>query len=183
MSGVALCHFITHVPDIKWGIVDFYGEKKISFDYLKRTYQPILPSLEFSKRRWDAGSEFTANLWIVNDYQYKLDALTLEWEVRYQNQATTCKGTITQDISSDSANKLTDLKWSLPKDAEGEFEVVLSLKDQQGNEIANNHYVLLVGNQEQAKQQSLAYLAEAQERLEQHGHCVYRYWPEMWDNQ
>ncbi|MGL6314343.1 glycoside hydrolase family 2 protein [Vibrio sp. WXL103] len=181
MSGVALCHFITHVPDIKWGVVDFYGEKKISFDYLKRTYQPVLPSLEFSKRRWDAGSKFNANLWIVNDYQHALEGVTLEWEVFYQGKPTGCKGELTQDVAIDSATQLAGIEWLVPSDAEKEFEVVLTLKDQQGVEIANNHYVLLIGNQEQAKEQSLKFLAEAQERLERHGHCIYRYWPEMWD--
>ncbi|NLS14210.1 glycoside hydrolase family 2 [Vibrio sp. SM6] len=183
MSGVALCHFITHVPDIKWGVVDFYGEKKISFDYLKRTYQPLLPSLEFSKRRWDAGSNFHANLWLVNDYQYLLEDLTLEWQVLYQGQATECNGSITQSVKVDSATQLATIDWQVPSGAQGEFEIALSLKDRSGKEVANNHYVLLIGNQEQAKQQSLAYLAQAQERLERHGHCIYRYWPEMWDNE
>ncbi|WP_394239620.1 glycoside hydrolase family 2 protein [Vibrio astriarenae] len=180
MSGVALCHFITHVPDIKWGVVDFYGEKKISFDYLKRTYQPLLPSLEFSKRRWDAGKTFNGNLWIVNDHQYTFEGTTLNWSILYQGNEV-ASGSLTQDVGLDCAVNLSEIAWPIPADAEGEFEVKLSLKDSSGDELANNHYVLLVGNQEKAKEQSLAYLAEAQERLERHGHCVYRYWPEMWD--
>lgn len=182
MSGVALCHFITHVPDIKWGVVDFYGEKKISFDYLKRTYQPLLPSLEFEKRRWDAGKEFKANVWVINDYQDKQSQLTLEWEIKYQGISTECKGSITQDIAVDSSTQLSAIKWTVPADAKGEFEVLLTLKNQEGDTVADNQYLLLVGNQAQAKQQSLDYLAEAKQRLDRHGHSVYRYWPEMWDN-
>jgi beta-mannosidase len=182
MSGVALCHFITHVPDIKWGVVDFYGEKKISYDYLKRTYQPLLPSLEFSKRRWQAGEPFEANLWIVNDYQREYSELSLEWTVRYQDQNTECEGSIMADVDADSASNLQPIKWVLPRDAKGDFEVYLTLKDSTGKEVATNHYTLLVGDQQQAKQQSLDYLAKAQQRLEEHGHCVYRYWPEMWES-
>jgi beta-mannosidase len=181
MSGVALCHFITHVPDIKWGVVDFYGEKKISYDYLKRTYQPLLPSLELVKRRWDPASTFEANLWIVNDYQHEFSELTLEWEVLYQGQPTESKGSVVTDVALDSATKISDIQWLLPANAQGEFDVFLTLKDPQGNKLANNEYKLLVGNQQLAKQQSLEYLAKAQKRLEENGHCVYRYWPEMWE--
>ncbi len=181
MSGVALCHFITHVPDIKWGVVDFYGEKKVSYDYLKRTYQPLLPSLEFSKRRWRAGEPFNANLWIVNDYQHRYSGLTMEWSVRYQGESTVCKGTVMTDVDMDSSTRVHSIEWLLPADANGEFEVFLALKNSAGEELSTNHYTLLVGDQELAKQKSLDYLAKAQQRLDEHGHCVYRYWPEMWE--
>ncbi|WP_406610391.1 glycoside hydrolase family 2 protein [Agarivorans sp. JK6] len=180
MSGVAICHFITHVPDIKWGVVDFYGEKKISFDYLKRTYQPLLPSLQFEKRRWQAGEVFSASLWVVNDYQHAYQQLSYEWQVVYQGQvcASNC---INLDVLADSSAKFSELEWRLPNDASGELEVRLALKNQQGESLASNAYRLLVGEQLAAKQQSLAYLAEAQARLDKYGHSVYRYWPEMWE--
>ncbi|WP_026971439.1 glycoside hydrolase family 2 protein [Aliagarivorans marinus] len=181
MSGVALCHFITHVPDIKWGVVDFYGEKKIAFDWLKRTYQPLLPSLHFDKRRWSAGEAFNGGLWIINDYQHGYDGLSLEWQVEYQGKPV-AEGKVSADVAIDSAEQFGAIDWQLPADAEGQFEVRLSLKSADGEELSNNHYVLLVGDQAQAKQKSLEYLAEAQAKLDKHGHCVYRYWPEMWEN-
>lgn len=181
MSGVALCHFITHVPDIKWGVVDFYGEKKIAFDWLKRTYQPLLPSLHFDKRRWSAGEAFNGGLWIINDYQHSYDGLSLEWLVEYQGKPV-AEGKVSADVAIDSAKQFGAIDWQLPADAEGQFEVRLSLKSADGEELSNNHYVLLVGDQAEAKQKSLEYLAEAQAKLDKHGHCVYRYWPEMWEN-
>ncbi|WP_026958308.1 glycoside hydrolase family 2 protein [Aliagarivorans taiwanensis] len=181
MSGVALCHFITHVPDIKWGVVDFYGEKKIGFDWLKRTYAPLLPSLHFDKRRWSAGEAFNGGLWIINDYQHGYEGLSLEWQVEYQGKPV-AEGKVSADVAIDSAKQFGAIDWQLPADAEGQFEVRLSLKSADGEELSNNHYVLLVGDQAQAKQKSLEYLAEAQAKLDKHGHCVYRYWPEMWEN-
>lgn len=179
MSGVALCHFITHVPDIKWGVVDFYGEKKISFDYLKRTYQPLLPSLAFSKRRWTSGSAFKGQLWIVNDFQHSYQDLTLEWCIQCGEDVT--KGdVIIANVGSDSAVEFSDLDWTVPEGLEDSFEVTLRLIDDEGKLLAENHYVLLIGDQQHAKAKSLAFLAEAQERLEKHGHSIYRYWPEMW---
>ena len=180
MSGVAICHFITHVPDIKWGVVDYYGKKKTSFDWLKRTYQPLLPSLQFDKRRWDAGSSFKGGLWIVNDYQHAYSNLTLEWKVLYEGQETGVAGSKQVDVALDSAKHFVDIDWKLPNNAKGTFDVEILIKDENGELLADNFYTLLVGNQEAAKAQSLTYLAEAQARLDKYGHSIYRYFPEMW---
>lgn len=183
MSGVALCHFITHVPDIKWGVVDYYGKKKIAFDWLKRTYAPLIPSLHFDKRRWNEGSEFTGKLWIVNDYQTAFDEVTLEWQIMYQGKTTDAAGSKNVNVKKDSAESFLDVNWKIPADAVGTFDVAVAIKDSNGHELANNNYTLLIADQAQAKAKSLAYLAEAQGRLDKYGHSVYRYWPEMWEEQ
>ncbi|WP_341938296.1 glycoside hydrolase family 2 protein [Marinimicrobium sp. C2-29] len=180
MSGVAICHFMTHWPDIKWGVIDYYGEKKRSFDYLKRTYQPLLPSLQFDRRRWQAGEAFNAQIWVVNDYQYEHDALTLGWTLRYQDRETGVAGHKVIDVGADSSSRYANIEWLLPSNAQGQFTVSLVLKNASGEVVADNDYVLLVGDQKAAKAQSLAYLAQVQERLDQFGHNVYRYWPERW---
>ncbi|MGB5512591.1 MAG: sugar-binding domain-containing protein [Woeseiaceae bacterium] len=181
MSGVALCHFMTHVPDIKWGVIDYYGKKKPAFDWLKRTYQPLLPSMQFDKRRWNPGTEFTASLWIVNDFQNAFDHHVLEWRVLYKDKETSTAGSQNVGIDPDSSKHVVDIGWTLPTDASGTFEVVIEIKNKEGDTVCDNHYTLLVGDQEAAKAQSLKYLDDAQRRLDKHGHSVYRYWPEMWE--
>ncbi|MCM2679707.1 glycoside hydrolase family 2 protein [Echinimonas agarilytica] len=180
MSGVSLCHFMTHVPDIKWGIIDYYGKKKLAFDWLKRTYQPLLPSLNFEKRRWSAGSKFHADIWVVNDHQFDYSDLTLSWVVKYQSKATDAAGSVEIQVATDSAEQFVDIDWDIPADAEGTFDIEITLSNAQGEQIADNCYTLLIGDQAAAKQQSLDYLAEAEEKLAKYGHSIYRYWPEMW---
>ncbi|MCU4675628.1 glycoside hydrolase family 2 [Catenovulum sp. 2E275] len=181
MGGVALCHFMTHVPDIKWGVIDYYGEKKLSFDWLKRTYAPLLPSLHFEKRRWDAGSKFSADLWVLNDYHKAFSNLTLEWKVIYDGFQTEVAGSQTVDVASDDAKNYVTINWDVPANAKGTFEIAVCLKDENGETISDNHYTLLVGSQQAAKAQSLKFLAEAEERLAKCGHSIYRFFPEMWE--
>ena len=183
MSGVALCHFITHVPDIKWGVVDYYGKKKIAFNWLKRSYAPLIPSLQFNKRRWNEGSEFTAQLWIVNDYQKAFENVTLEWKIMYQGKKTRAAGTQLVNVKQDSAEAFIDINWLIPTDAVGTFEVAVAVKGSDGNVLANNHYTLLIADQAQAKEKSLRYLAKAQAQIDKYGHSIYRYWPNMWEEQ
>ena len=172
---------MTHVPDIKWGVIDYYGKKKPAFEWLKRTYQPLLPSMQFDKRRWHPGTEFTASLWIVNDFQNAFDDHALEWRVFYDGEETGAAGSQKVSIEPDSARRFVDIDWTLPNDAQGTFEIDVAIRDSAGEVIADNRYTLLVGDQQAAKAQSLEYLSEALERLDKHGHSVYRYWPEMWE--
>lgn len=181
MGGVSLCHFMTHVPDIKWGIIDYYGKKKLAFDWLRRTYQPLLPSLHFEKRRWDAGSTFNADLWIVNDNHKAYSNLTLEWKVIYDGFQTEVSGSKVVSVASDDAHNLVPISWNVPANAKGTFEIAVCIKDADGKEIADNHYTLLVGNQAAAKAQSLEFLDGAIKKMEKCGHSIYRFWPEMWE--
>ncbi|WP_353827727.1 glycoside hydrolase family 2 protein [Agromyces sp. SYSU T0242] len=179
MSGVSLCHFMTHVPDIKWGVIDYYGRKKASFDWLRRTYQPVLPSLEFAKRRWSPGERFEASAWVVNDLQRDLGTPVLEWSVVDATGATVASGSSSVDIPADSSVRVCPVSWELPDDASGTFRVLLELRGDAG-QLGENEVVLLVGDQAEAKARSLAFKAEADERIREHGHSIYRYWPEMW---
>ncbi len=183
MSGVALCHFMTHVPDIKWGVIDYYGRKKASFDWLKRTYQPVLPSLEFEKRRWSAGDRFDAMAWVINDYHRDLGPVRLDWQVLTGDGQRAASGSTQIDVVADSAAAVTAVSWQVPTDAVGTFDVTLSLTSEDGTPIAENAYTLLVGDQDAAKARSLAMKQDAATRLEQHGHSVYRYWPDMWSEE
>ena len=168
-------------PVVSWSSRDYYGKKKLAFDWLQRSYQPLLPSLHFEKRRWNPGSDFKACVWIVNDYHRRFAGHTLEWHVSYDGEATATAGSLGVHIDADSAEQFASIDWTLPSTAAGNFEIAVAIKDPDGEVVADNHYTLLVGDQESAKAQSLKFLDEAMERLDRHGHSVYRYWPEMWE--
>ncbi|RKF17956.1 glycoside hydrolase family 2 [Alginatibacterium sediminis] len=180
MSGVSLCHFITHWPDIKWGIVDYYGEKKISYDYVYKAYQPLLPSLEFEKRRWNPGSSFVAKIWIVNDFHHSYAGLTLTWEILASEQELATGTILDIDVLKDSSKLFEEIECLIPEHLSDSFTVVLKLKD--GDSVlSSNRYELLIGDQSLAKQRSLEHLALSKKNADKYGLSVYRYWPEHWN--
>ena len=110
VSAVALCHFLTYLPDIKWGIVDYYGKKKVAFDHVRRAYQPLLVSLEYQKRRWREGEELQADIWIVNDHHHAHGQLTLEWRVLDSQGQPIDEGNKPVDVAPDSSAKFHELR-------------------------------------------------------------------------
>ncbi|MDC7235625.1 MAG: glycoside hydrolase family 2 TIM barrel-domain containing protein [Spirochaetales bacterium] len=178
MSGVALCHFITHWPDIKWGLLDYYGVKKESFDFVRQSYQPLLPSIQFDRRRWKPGELFSSEVWIVNDYHRDYEEAVCSWNILYNGKVQSEGQRSSLTIAGDSSQKIADMKWQLPEDSNGTFDIAIEITDRTGTVLSSNRYKLLVGDQEAAKKQSLKYLAESQERVKKYGLSTYRYWPE-----
>jgi len=152
-SGIALCHYITYWPDMKWGIVDNYQVPKRSYDYVQRAYQPLLVSLRFDRRRWKDDETFKGQLWIINDtyraYQNCRIALTVCDE---RGKDLNKQGIEVATIAPDSSASIGDVAWPIAGQADKHFTIFLSLTDAQGKEISSNEYMLLIGDQEAARE-------------------------------
>lgn len=188
-SGIGLCHFITHWPDIKWGIVDYYGEKKTCFDNVKRAYQPVLPSLDYVKRRWNPGETFDGGLFVVNDTFTAYPGATLAWNVTGPGGAS-ASGKVNCDVDGDSGKEFGRMTWEVPtgaKPAAGSlyavptFAVALKLTAADGTVIAENEHVLLVDDQAEAKAEFGRLDDATRKKWGAFGKSYYRYHPELWD--
>ena len=153
-SAIAICHLMTFAPDFKWGIVDYFQEKKRSFDFVRRAYQPLLPSIQFAKRRWLPGQTFAGKLWITNDFSHAFDNCTLEAHI------TDAAGTVVHktstplsSIPADSSATISDLTWKVAGQIGDTFRVNLTLTGSDGKTLSTNYYDLLVGDQDKARKE------------------------------
>ena len=178
-SAVALCHFMTYLPDIKWGIVDYYGKKKTAFEYVKRAYQPLLPSLEVEKRRWREGEVLEAGIWIVNDFQHGFDGLTLGWKVRDPEGALLEEGSKAIDVVADSSAKFHRLACTVRGRDSEFFTVEMNLTAADGAVLAENSHTLSIGDQEQAKAHCVSLHKQMEDEKQDLGKGYYRYHPEL----
>ncbi|MDZ8117804.1 glycoside hydrolase family 2 protein [Pontiella agarivorans] len=177
LSCVALCHFMTHMPDIKWGIIDYYGDKKLSFDYVKRAYQPVLASVHYEKKRWDAGETFEAELWVVNDLHEELSGAKLNWEI-VAGGKTVAEGAVDADIESNSAAAIAPIRWTVEGERFEFFNVNVALMNAAGEMLSENTHPLLIDSQEEGKMKLKAMHQANGKRIEEYGPTYYRYFPE-----
>ncbi|SDW34944.1 beta-mannosidase [Lutibacter oricola] len=147
-SAISICHYITFAPDMKWGIVDYYKQPKISYDYVKRAYQPLLVSLEHGRRRWLPGEDFIGKLWVVNDLYKDFKACKAE-VVFYDNNKNEVKREIVTigNVAEDSSKKYATLKCKVPGKLGDQFHVEIEMKDKSGKVVSENNYLLLVGDE------------------------------------
>ncbi len=181
VSAVALCHFLTYLPDIKWGIIDYYGRKKLAFDHVKRAYQPLLVSLEYAKRRWRPGEVFEAEIWGVNDLHRDFKGISLEWRVLDPDGKVLGEGGKAIDIKADGAEALHSLRCTIQGREGAFFTVELALKERSGTVLSENTHILSVGDQQKAKQHCQRIHAELMEEKENLGKGYYRYHAELWN--
>ncbi len=181
VSGVALCHFMTNWPIIKWDIVDYYGENKKSYEYVRRCYEPLLPSLQFNKRRWLPGENFEGNLYVINDYYKTYSDIAYQYEVLNADKQVVYTGDLQINIGENSSVSYGKVNWKVEGNVSESFYIRLTLKD--GNSvIASNEYCLLIADQEEAKKVALELYKEMHKGRDVFGKGYYRYTPEMIEN-
>jgi len=170
---------MTYLPDIKWGIIDYYGQKKTAFDYVARAYQPVLVSLEYTKRRWRDGETLEAAIWVVNDHHHRYDQLRLGWRVLDSGGGTLHEGVKSVSLDPDSSEKFHDLSSEV-RGSEGEFFTVeLSLTKDDGTVLSENFHTLSIGDQERAKTHCVELHRQMEDSKQNLGKGYYRYHPEL----
>ena len=154
LSGIALCHFITYWPDMKWAIVDNYQQPKRSFDFVQKAYQPLLISLNFNKRRWQRNEPFKGEIWVINDLYENFSGCTAMISFKDERGKILKHEQFTLGhIAGNSAKKFVNISADILFGLEDKFFVELALNDDTGKLISNNNYFFLVGNQAQASAQ------------------------------
>ncbi|AWV96763.1 glycoside hydrolase family 2 protein [Arcticibacterium luteifluviistationis] len=176
-SAVCICHYITFAPDFKWGIVDYYQEKKRSFDHVKKAYQPVLASLEFKQRRWEVGSVLKGNFWVVNDLYETFENCTATIGIKNdEGEVLVTEELVIENIAVDSALKIESFEFDVDSRFTKRFWAFVILKDAKGQVISENDQLLLIGNQEAAKKELNRIGSEAIETKELYGTAnYYRY--------
>lgn len=154
LSGIALCHFITYWPDIKWGIIDNYQKPKRSYEFVKRAYQPLLISLHFNKRRWHNDESFVGEIWVINDLYETYKNCTVELEIKDDSGNSLKKSEFNiSKIAENSAAKFFVINEDVLSSIEKQFTVHLKLKNNTDEILSANEYLFLIGDQAEASAQ------------------------------
>lgn len=173
-SAICICHYITFAPDMKWGIVDYYQQPKLSYDYLRLAYQPLLISLDYEKRRWLPGEEFEGKLWVVNDLFDEFAGCAAK--VTFRNADHKEVKTEVVDlgtITPDSSTAYATVKCTVPGSLEDQFFVDLEMTDTAGRMLSSNHYFLLVADENIDLPKLREIGSEAIDRKQKYGSCNY----------
>ena len=181
LSGIALCHWITYWPDMKWGIIDAYQNPKRSYEYVKKAYQPLLVSLDFTKRRWHNDEVFKGEIWIVNDLYKEFKNGQVEMIVKDDGGRILKSDSFSvKKIGENATFKLQNINWDVLGKVEKKFYVELSLKNHTGKKLSSNNYFFLIGDQKQA---TLQFKEMQKEMLRLNAKYTYgnyyRFYPEM----
>ncbi|MBR8534022.1 hypothetical protein KDU71_00490 [Carboxylicivirga sediminis] len=153
LSGIALCHWITYWPDMKWGIVDNYQKPKRSYDFVKKAYQPLLVNFDFKKRRWSNNEPFVGDIWVVNDMFESYSNCKLKFEIKDDNgKVLVAHKYDIAKVEENSAKSFFKVEEKVLKSVTKKFYVTLELTNKKGHVLSSNDYFFLIGDQVKAKE-------------------------------
>ncbi len=179
VSGVAICHFITNRPLMKWEIVDYYGVKKKSFDYVKTAYQPVLVSIDYGKRRYNPGEIFKGDIYIINDLQQPFENVSCNISMHDEN-GELLQSHITQvNIAENTTEKIGQFMQEVIGTIGSTFTVDIILK-KDDEVLCTNHYNLLILDQDQARIDARERYLVHRNATEKYGKTFYRDFPEVY---
>ncbi len=165
LSAIALCHYITYGPDMKWGIVDNYQKPKRSYNYVQKAYQPLLVNFEFKKRRWNTKEPFVGNIWVINDFYKSYKNCKIKFKIKDDSGSIISSKDFDVDIIKENSAKLFfAINEKVLTSVKSKFYVDLELIDKKGKVISKNDYFFLIGNQKAA---TVRFNEWKEERLEQ----------------
>ncbi|WP_282135406.1 glycoside hydrolase family 2 protein [Seonamhaeicola maritimus] len=180
-SAICICHYITFAPDMKWGIVDYYQDKKLSFDHVRKAYQPVLLTMKHYNRRWLPGEEFIGELWVVNDFYESFNNCKATIKFLDKNKSLVKEESFKFDeIEGDSSSKFTDVSCKVPGEMGDKFYVEMTLVDAKGNILSENDYLLLVADKQKDRKELRVIGLEAFDIKQKYGWANYfRYYPSL----
>jgi beta-mannosidase len=91
-------------PGITWSVIDYFRRPKLGFEVLKRSMQPVLPSIQYDVCNPGAA----VSLHVINDRHADYPGATLEWTVSNGNREIRREKT-RLDVKADNAAKIVDL--------------------------------------------------------------------------
>ncbi|MGQ1787616.1 MULTISPECIES: glycoside hydrolase family 2 protein [unclassified Saccharicrinis] len=176
-SAICICHYITFAPDMKWGIVDYYQQPKISYSYVKNAFQPLLVSLQHDRRRWLPGEQFEGKIWVVNDFYKEFKACKVDVVFLDNNKKEVSRETINiGNINGDSSKEYATVNCKVPGKLGDKFFVELEMRDKSGEVVSVNDYLLLVGDEKVDLPRLREIGQEAIDKKEKYGpHNYFRY--------
>ncbi len=194
-SAVSLCHFITNWPTAKWELIDYYGVEKFSYKMVKKTYQPLIPSLKYAKRRYLPGETFEGDLYVINDYYKEFKNVTYSYEVisnkaknnspvvNYFNREEVLaqKGEIKVNIDENSSKSFGKINWKVEGEVGETFIVKVCLTDEDGAILADNEYTIMIADQEKSIEDARKLYLDMHEVRKTYGKSYHRYAPEWID--
>ena len=124
-------------PSINWGIVDYWRSPKPGYDALRVAYQPVLPSIAWSRDRWAPGDTPSLSLWVVNDLARPFPDAQLTWTLR-ESELILSESTQRIAIPGDSATQVNSLNF--PGLTRGRYTLIVALREASGAALGENSF-------------------------------------------
>ncbi|MGD9144548.1 MAG: glycoside hydrolase family 2 TIM barrel-domain containing protein [Anaerolineae bacterium] len=138
-GGVLIWQLNEPWPAISWALVAHACQPKPAFEKVRQLFTPLLISLDYPLRRYQAGDEFTCDLWIINDRHEALEGCEVVVVLWDGAGVPAERFSLAVDVAADSAGQVASICWSLPPGRKWRLSCELHHR---GQTLSTNEYEL-----------------------------------------
>ena len=129
------------------GLFDYYRQPYKVYESMKGVYTQVLISLEWNEEphpigrphRYVRGEEFVGKIWLTNDHLHPVKNARISWQiVRAQETEPQIERSFVTDLEEDSSQVRDVIRWTIPEDYVGDYEVRMQVADEDGKILSRN---------------------------------------------
>jgi beta-mannosidase len=113
---------------ISWSVVDWRRRPKAAYEILKTAMNPVLICAEYPQESYEAGTDLSLQLFVVNDLARGLGEVGWSWELRLGG-ANIARGAGETEIARDSVVRIGEASATLPAPGIAVLQLRLSGRD------------------------------------------------------
>lgn len=142
VSGIFQFMLVENWPSVNWGVLDYWRTPKAGYFALQTAYQPVLPSIAYTKPHWNGDEAVHFDLWIVNDSWHPYPGSVLRY-VLWNEKAVIEQESVTVHIAADSNEKILSLhKNRLPPQ---QYSLSVTITSAAGEVLGWNQHDFSIG--------------------------------------
>lgn|GEM_PF-1779089 len=143
-SGFVLWELNEMMPTICWSLVDWYGRRKISHQFVRKACESLIACAEFEKNVWSGNEKLRAGIWAVNDLEKFSGGLhRIDAELVGRNGECFAKKSGYFRLKSGS-RKIFQVRFDLPEKYAGLIFLKIVLSNPAGKKMYVNSYPMQV---------------------------------------
>jgi beta-mannosidase len=135
-GGILHFHAIDIWPSVTMAAIDFDRVPTAVYDTVRRSFEPVLASIEYDCDRWPAGTPAHCGIWAINDRWESLPNATVRWQVQKPADPPFQHGEWKLSLPEDSAQRLGDAAWTAA--APGPYELRAEVRSEGGEVVSEN---------------------------------------------
>ena len=137
VSAIFQFMFVEDWPSVNWGVVDYWREPKPGYSALATAYQPVLPSIAWTKNVWKQDEPVKLDVWVINDLEDSFPSSRLTVALLRRGKSPEPQ-VVFLDIPPDSGKKVISLSWR--NLTPGSYDVSAQIEDSSERVLGTNRF-------------------------------------------
>ncbi|MCH9673410.1 MAG: beta galactosidase jelly roll domain-containing protein [Gammaproteobacteria bacterium] len=135
--------FVEDWPSVNWGALDYWRNPKPGYRAMQRGYQPVLPSIEWSRDKFATGEPVEFAIWVLNDLHKTFPNAELRVRVLRDESAFEAVS-FPVNIPPDSGRLVH--RWQSNSLVNGNYELVAEIVNGSEQVLGRNSFAFEVAN-------------------------------------